>query len=344
MQIEPAADDFAERYRRGEAQVVWTTLVADLETPVVRLPQARRRQADELPARVGRRRRGARALLDHRARSRPDLARERRRARRSTATHATDPDAFVACEEAPLEALRALIAESRIALPDALPPMAAGIFGYLGYDMVRLMEELPCGQPGPDRHSRCRAGPAARGGRVRRGRGHHHGGHAGAARPGRAGRHRVQLRGRAPDRRRRQPRHADPELGRRRSRAAHGPADLEHLAGRVRRDGAARQGLHRGGRRLPGRAVAALRGAVRASAVRALSRAAPGQPGAVPLFPRFRRLRGRRARARRSWCACATAWSRSGRSPARGRAGRRRTRTRRSRRSCSPIPRSAPST
>ena len=43
----------------------------------------------------------------------------------------------------PLAALRSLIAESRIELPDALPPMAAGIFGYLGYDMVRLMEDLP---------------------------------------------------------------------------------------------------------------------------------------------------------------------------------------------------------
>ena len=34
MQIEPAAEDFAARYQRGDAQVVWTTLVADLETPV----------------------------------------------------------------------------------------------------------------------------------------------------------------------------------------------------------------------------------------------------------------------------------------------------------------------
>jgi len=34
MQIEPSADAFAERYGRGESQVVWTTLVADLETPV----------------------------------------------------------------------------------------------------------------------------------------------------------------------------------------------------------------------------------------------------------------------------------------------------------------------
>src|SRR5262249_17452314 len=30
-----------------------------------------------------------------------------------------------------------------------LPPMAAGVFGYLGYDMVRLMEQLPAPNPDP---------------------------------------------------------------------------------------------------------------------------------------------------------------------------------------------------
>src|SRR6267378_1137993 len=34
MQIEPQATAFAKRYARGEPQVVWTTLVSDLETPV----------------------------------------------------------------------------------------------------------------------------------------------------------------------------------------------------------------------------------------------------------------------------------------------------------------------
>src|SRR5215475_3412017 len=34
MQIEPQAAAFTKRYGRGEPQVVWTTLVADLETPV----------------------------------------------------------------------------------------------------------------------------------------------------------------------------------------------------------------------------------------------------------------------------------------------------------------------
>ena len=48
----------------------------------------------------------------------------------------------------PLESLRALIAESALPLGDELPPMAAGLFGYLGYDMVRQMERLP--EPNPD--------------------------------------------------------------------------------------------------------------------------------------------------------------------------------------------------
>src|SRR5262249_29281610 len=60
-----------------------------------------------------------------------------------------DPNGFIRCPEAPLASLRALLAESRIELPEKLPPMAAGLFGYLGYDMVRLMEELPPAKPDP---------------------------------------------------------------------------------------------------------------------------------------------------------------------------------------------------
>jgi anthranilate synthase component 1 len=42
----------------------------------------------------------------------------------------------------PLESLRRLMAESALPLDPGLPPMAAGLFGYLGYDMVRSMEAL----------------------------------------------------------------------------------------------------------------------------------------------------------------------------------------------------------
>ena len=53
------------------------------------------------------------------------------------------------CPEKPLDSLRALVRESAIAQDASLPPMAAGVFGYLGYDMVREMERLPAAKPDP---------------------------------------------------------------------------------------------------------------------------------------------------------------------------------------------------
>ncbi|MBV9693313.1 MAG: anthranilate synthase component I, partial [Alphaproteobacteria bacterium] len=62
----------------------------------------------------------------------------------------SEPDAFEADALAgdPLQSLRALLAQTRMLLPARLPPMAVGVFGYLGYDMVRLIENL--GPPPPD--------------------------------------------------------------------------------------------------------------------------------------------------------------------------------------------------
>lgn len=59
-----------------------------------------------------------------------------------------DPDAFA--DEGPdaLASLHRLLSSMHMALPAALPPMAAGLFGYLGYDMVRFVERLP--EPKPD--------------------------------------------------------------------------------------------------------------------------------------------------------------------------------------------------
>src|SRR5690606_32478581 len=58
-----------------------------------------------------------------------------------------DADAFEPCPGGALQSLRALVAECRIDTPEELPPMAAGLFGYLSYDTVRLMERLPDANP-----------------------------------------------------------------------------------------------------------------------------------------------------------------------------------------------------
>jgi anthranilate synthase component 1 len=54
-----------------------------------------------------------------------------------------DPDGpFNELDEPPLQSLRTLLAANHIEVPEDLPPMAAGLFGDMGYDMVRQMERL----------------------------------------------------------------------------------------------------------------------------------------------------------------------------------------------------------
>ncbi|MBT7582534.1 MAG: anthranilate synthase component I, partial [Kordiimonadaceae bacterium] len=50
---------------------------------------------------------------------------------------------FEKIDKPSLESLRDLFSESLIELPEAMPPSAAGLIGYMGYDMVRLMEKFP---------------------------------------------------------------------------------------------------------------------------------------------------------------------------------------------------------
>jgi anthranilate synthase component 1 len=148
MQIEPSESAFAERYTRGEAQVVWTTLVADLETPVSAFLKLGGGKAMSflLESVEGGAVRGRHSIIG----IEPDLIWRTSGARAEINRSARSKrEAFSPCPEPPLEALRALIAESRIALPDTLPPMAAGVFGYLGYDMVRQMEQLAPPNPDP---------------------------------------------------------------------------------------------------------------------------------------------------------------------------------------------------
>jgi anthranilate synthase component 1 len=148
MQIEPSADRFAARYAAGEPQVVWTTLVADLETPVSAFLKiaGTRPMSFLLESVEGGAVRGRYSIIG----IEPDLIfRVNGAEAEINRTVQNDPAAFVPANDAPLSALRAVIAESRIGLPALLPPMAAGVFGYLGYDMVRLMEDLPAHAPDP---------------------------------------------------------------------------------------------------------------------------------------------------------------------------------------------------
>ncbi|BBK42891.1 anthranilate synthase component I [Allostella vacuolata] len=146
MDASPEFEPFAATYDAGRPQVVWCEFVADLETPV----SAFLKMADSRPMSFlfesveGGAVRGRYSVIG----LKPDLIWRYRDGRAEINRSARfDPHAFEPMELGGLEALRALIEESKIDLPAALPPMAAGVFGYLSYDMVRLMERLPDKNP-----------------------------------------------------------------------------------------------------------------------------------------------------------------------------------------------------
>ncbi len=146
----PAPDfaTFRAAYEAGCAQVVAARIVADLETPVsamIKLAEGRP-YSFLLESVEGGAVRGRYSMIGMKPdlvwRSRGGTVEVNRRAR-------TEPNAFRRDPTPPLESLRALLAESRIDLGAELPPMSAGLFGYLGYDMIRHVERLPDANPDP---------------------------------------------------------------------------------------------------------------------------------------------------------------------------------------------------
>ena len=148
MNIVPSFDEFAAKYEAGENQLVYSRLAADLDTPVSVMLKLSDAQKDSfiLESVTGGEIRGRYSIIGlkpdliwrcHGTTS--DLNREAR----------FDPKNFVAQDGNPLDGLRALIAECRIDMPADLPAAASGLFGYLGYDMIRLVEHLPNINPDP---------------------------------------------------------------------------------------------------------------------------------------------------------------------------------------------------
>jgi len=146
MSHSPTRDRFAETYAAGRPQVVWTELVADLETPVSAMLKlaSGQRYSFLLESVEGGAVRGRYSVLG----LDPDLV-WRCFGERAEVAHAATgvPTDFEPCEAPSLTALAAAITDIQMALPDQVPPSAVGLFGYMSYDMVRLMERLPDANP-----------------------------------------------------------------------------------------------------------------------------------------------------------------------------------------------------
>lgn len=146
IRIEPSLDTFLGQYQAGKPQLVWTKVISDLETPVSALlklnPQAG--ACFMLESVHGGQSRGRYSIIG----LEPDLM--WRCVGNRPEVSMTPPfleDSFEPAWEDSINSLRSLIRDHRMELPEVLPPMAAGLIGYMGYDMVKLMERLPDTNP-----------------------------------------------------------------------------------------------------------------------------------------------------------------------------------------------------
>ncbi|TVP96852.1 MAG: anthranilate synthase component I, partial [Roseinatronobacter sp.] len=147
-QFTPDFATFEAGWRSGENQLVYTRLAADLDTPVslyLKLAGASR-DSFILESVTGGEVRGRYSMIG----MKPDLIWEcRGGASRINREARFDPDAWTDLEGHPLDTLRAVLGESRVSMPEGLPAASVGLFGYLGYDMIRLVEHLPDVNPDP---------------------------------------------------------------------------------------------------------------------------------------------------------------------------------------------------
>jgi anthranilate synthase component 1 len=146
--IHPTFEEFRAKFDAGIPQIVYAKQVNDLETPVsamLKLPSGDGPRF-LLESVEGGETRGRYSIIG----LSPDLV--WRCVGNKPETSTTPPFADASFEpswDASMDALRALIRANRMELPEGVPPMAAGLVGFMGYDMVKLMERLPDSKPDP---------------------------------------------------------------------------------------------------------------------------------------------------------------------------------------------------
>lgn len=146
--LHPSEAVFTQRFDSGLSQLVWTSVPADLDTPVAAMLRLMEKDKpcfllESVEKGEIRGRYSVIGLM-------PDLIwRSRGNSSEISYNDSMDDAYFTPCAGDALSAFRQLYEDSKIDIPPELPPMAAGLVGFMGYDMVKLMETLPDNLPDP---------------------------------------------------------------------------------------------------------------------------------------------------------------------------------------------------
>jgi anthranilate synthase component 1 len=135
---------YIDAIKKGQSPVLWTECLADLETPVSVYLKLTHRQPHNwnflLESVEGGETQGRYSFIG----TNPDLIWTCRDNQAFINRNPiAQPDNFVKETQKPFDSLTAIREQSLFAVPEGLPPHVATLIGYIGYDMIRLVEKLP---------------------------------------------------------------------------------------------------------------------------------------------------------------------------------------------------------
>jgi anthranilate synthase component 1 len=145
LEINPAQNTVFEALSQGKNSLIWCKIVADMETPTSAMQKL---ISDEpcflLESVHGGESRGRYSLLG----LYPDRL---WRCVAGVASYGEYKDGeigeFVSGGAEPLQSLQAELDAIKLIFPPELPSLAAGMIGYFGYDMIKLVEKIPHNKP-----------------------------------------------------------------------------------------------------------------------------------------------------------------------------------------------------
>ena len=141
MDFLPSFSEFSNKLKKNKNQIVYTKFSADLDTPVSLMMKLAKEEKKFIPLEsvTGGEIKGRYSVIG----MKPDLIwkcnLEESEINRKVLEKSNN---FIKQSNPPVSELKSLIKESYLQIPDNLPAMSAGLFGYLSYEMINFEKKI----------------------------------------------------------------------------------------------------------------------------------------------------------------------------------------------------------
>ena len=141
ISIYPQKSEFLKKIKNKKSQLLWTTLKSDLDTPVSTYLKLCNKKTNSflLESVQDGTYRGRYSIIGFA----PDIIWKCKNGIAYKKVIKKNKGKFIREQSKPLVSLQQIINASKIKLPRHLPPMSAGLVGYLGYEIIEEFEKLP---------------------------------------------------------------------------------------------------------------------------------------------------------------------------------------------------------